>query len=94
MKISTAELYYGLIEGIPSLLLNKLDSRTKPEQQKLIYQVFSDIMENSHARSPIKTHLAKYMAQESLSFVTEAAALDTFLDLLDRLVVQLTLCLK
>ena len=84
VKISTAELYYGLIEGIPSLLLNKLDSRTKPEQQKLIYQVFSDIMENSHARSPIKTHLAKYMAQESLSFVTEAAALDTFLDLLDR----------
>ena len=36
VKISTAEFYYGLVEGIPSLLLNKLDSRTRGEQQKLI----------------------------------------------------------
>ena len=31
VKISTAEFLYGLIEGIPSLLLNKLDSRTRGE---------------------------------------------------------------
>ena len=84
VKISTAEFFYGLIEGIPSLLLNKLDSRTRAEQQKLIFQVFSDVMENNHGRSSIKTHLVKYLAQENMSFLTEVEALNTFLDLLER----------
>ena len=84
VKVSTAELYYELVESIPSLLLNKLDSRTRGEQQKLIFQVFTDLLENSHNRSPVKTHLVKYLAQENLSFLTEAEALDTLLDLLDR----------
>ena len=83
VKVSTAELYYELVESIPSLLLNKLDSRTHGEQQKLIFQVFTNLLESSHNRSPVKTHLVKYLAQENLSFLTEGEALDTLLDLLD-----------
>ena len=40
VNVSTAEIYSGLVENIPSILQNKLDSWTRADQQKLAFQVF------------------------------------------------------
>ena len=81
---STADIYYSLIENIPNILQSKLDRLTRADQQKLVFQVFQELMENSHNRTAVKTHLVKFITQENISFQMEAESLNTLLDLLDK----------
>ena len=81
---STAEIFYGYTEGIPAAIQNKLDRFDPSQQKKLIAAVFQDLHQNYHARSPVKTHLIPYMAQETLSILTDPEAHATFMELMDR----------
>ena len=84
VSTSTAEVLYGYIEGIPNAIHNKLDKFEPSDQKRLIQAVFQDLHQNTHARSPVKTHLIPYMTQENLSILTDSKAFSTFMDLLDR----------
>ena len=84
VEVSTADILYSLIENIPNIIRNMLDNLGMADQKKLVFQVFQELMTNTHNRSPVKTHLVNFIAQENLSIQTEAESLNMSLDLLDK----------
>ena len=83
VEVSTADIFYHLVVGVPNTIKNKLDNLDHIEQNQIIYQVFQDLATQTHNRSPFKLYLVKYITQENLSIATEPEALNTFIELLD-----------
>lgn len=83
VESSTPDIFYHLVDSIPSSIKNHLLSFDQLSQRKLIFKVFQDLLLHTHNMSPVKLYLLKYISQEELSIDTEPESINTFMKILD-----------